>query len=137
MAQPAAAALQLRIETPTALVFDGRVRSLTAEDASGRFGLRPRATPLVAALVPSVLTYRAEDGAERLVAAGSGALRSDGARVVVTLRHAMVCESLEEVQLRLEQAAARTAEGEAAMRQTFRTLYRGLLQALGDEWRTM
>lgn len=114
------------MQTPVGLVVDGRFASVTAEDGTGRFGIRPRAEPLVAALVASILTARTVDDEERLVAVGPGILIKYDARVEVAVRHAVRCDSLESVQQCLEEFSRQRAAGENEMRLTLR----GLMQKL-------
>ncbi|MCA9688543.1 MAG: hypothetical protein R3A51_00700 [Nannocystaceae bacterium] len=120
------ATLQLTVQTPTGLVVDERVTGVTAEDATGRFGVRPRAEPLVAALVAGILTARSIDGGERLVAVGPGILFTYDDRVEVAVRHAVVCDSLEHVQQCLENASQTQTAREKDLRLTFRDLMRKL-----------
>ena len=80
----------LRIRTPGALVVEAEARSLTAEDRSGRFGVRPGIEPLVSVLVPSMLVYLEADGEEVLVAVGEGVLRAEVDHVEVAVRSAVV-----------------------------------------------
>jgi len=109
---------------------------LTAEDRSGRFGVRPGIEPLVSVLVPSVLTYVDPDGSEVLVAVGGGVLHAEPDAVDVAVRSAVVCESLSSVREEVLRAAAARREGATAMHDAFRSLYHNLVKALADEERT-
>jgi F-type H+-transporting ATPase subunit epsilon len=127
--------LALIIRTPAELVVDAEARSLTAEDRSGRFGVRPRVEPLVSVLVPSLLAYVDAEGREVLVAVGEGVLHAEADRVDVAVRSAVVCSSLASVRREVISAAAERREGAAAMHDAFKSLYRNLIEALADEER--
>lgn len=116
------ASLLLTIRAPAGEVLHARVRSMTAEDGSGRFGIRPKAAPMVAAIIPSLLTAREVDGGEVFVAVGTGLLYSDRDHVEVVVRHAIPCENLERVPSTLEEVSGRADAGEAAMRSTLKGL---------------
>lgn len=127
--------LHLVVRTPASVVVDRAVRGVTAEDATGRFGHRPGGERLVAALVPSLLTFRDEHGAEGFVAVGRGAMRADRTAVRVAVRNAVVCPSLEAVRAEVVRASRLRRAGERAMHDTFRALQRLLTQALVEEER--
>lgn len=130
----AAGGMRLVIRTPAGVVADVRVAGLTAEDVSGRFGLRPGAEPLIAALEPALITYRDEEG-EHFVAAGRGFLYADRSRVRVAVRTAVVCPSLERVHEELLHAQRREIHEEAAVHRAFRSLEQMLQASLIDEER--
>lgn len=117
-----APSLLLTITAPSGEVLRTDVRSMTAEDESGRFGIRPKAAPMVAALIPSLLTARDVDGEEVFIAVGPGLLYSDRDHVDIAVRHAIRCESLERVADTLEEVSRRADAGETAMRSTLKGL---------------
>lgn len=129
-----AEAMVLSVRTPWALALREEVVALTAEDESGRFGLRPGAEATVAAIVPGVLYARRADESERWIAVGSGMLRSGRYDVEVCVRQAIVCASLAEVNVVLGDLDARIAEGETQSRESFRFLYRRMLLRLAQSW---
>ena len=114
--------LLVTITSPSGEVLQMRVRTLAAEDGSGRFGVRPKAAPMVAALIPGLLTAREVNGQEVFVAVGPGLLYSDRDHVDIAVRDAIRCESLERVSETLEEVSMRADEGEAAMRTTLEGL---------------
>ncbi len=131
------ATLRLIVRTPARVEVDAAVRSVTAEDGSGRFGVRPRGEPLLAALVPGLLTFRDPEGHETLVAIGSGLLDARPMLVDVAVREAVVCESLEAVRAEVLRASVESRQGENAMRDTFRRLHERLLVAMAREGRNV
>lgn len=120
----------LSVQTPTHRVYQGRVLGLTAEDASGRFGIRPGCEPLLASVVPGLLTVRPLDADELWIAVGSGVLRAERESVEVAVRHAVVCTSVEQVRDELEAAHAQALAGEERMRGALGGLLRELALAM-------
>lgn len=128
------AGLRLVIRTPGGVVVDTRVDAVTAEDITGRFGLRPGVEPLIAALVPAMITYRDEAG-EHFVAAGRGFLYAERQQVRVAVRTAVLCTSLEHVREELLQAQRREVHEELSVHRAFRSLEQMLRASLIDEER--
>lgn len=95
--------LALEILVPDAVVLSTRVTGLQAADATGRFGLRPGHEPFVTVLVPALLVYTDEAGAEHFAAVDGGALVLEGDRVSVVTREAVLADRLEDLP---ERAAA-------------------------------
>lgn len=128
--------LHLVIRTPTEVVVDQRVYSVTAEDTSGRFGLLPGAEPVLSVLVPSVLTYRSARGAkEQFVAVARGFLQLEKGHVHVSVRTALPCDSLETVREVLVRSTRHRRAGESAMHQAFEGLQQRLYLHLIEEER--
>ncbi len=127
--------LQLVIRTPVKEVVSEQVASVTAEDASGRFGLQGGTEPTVAAVVPSILTYRQGD-TTHLVAVGSGVLSADRGQVTVSVRHAMPCESLASVRAQLWELENETRLSMQGDEEAFSHLYEVVLDSLIEEGRS-
>ncbi len=112
--------LHLEILVPDGVVLRTRVQSLSAADASGRFGLLPRHIPFLTLLTPCLLSYRDEAGREGYAAADGGVLLKEEDRAFVVTREAVTAPRLEEVadaaaaMLRERQARERTARAEFA-----------------------
>jgi F-type H+-transporting ATPase subunit epsilon len=66
--------MRLSITTPRGAVAEADVEEVTAPGAEGEFGVLPGHVPLMAALKPGVLTYRAHDRTATL-AVGEGFLQ--------------------------------------------------------------
>ena len=90
--------------------------------------------PLLAALVPSLLTYRSE-GEEFLVAVGRGLLLADRRAVRVTVRQAVLCPSFDAVEAEVERATEAERTSDLATRGAFRSLFNQLQKSLLDEGR--
>lgn len=132
---PPAPTLRLVVRTPSGVVVDRPVVAVNAEDASGRFGLRPGVEPLVSALVPTMLEYRDPSGESHLVAVHQGALVATRDEVRVAVRRAVPCSSLEAVRAEVRAAARGEALRVREVRHTFRGLFRRLYGALIEEER--
>ena len=115
-----ARAIRLTIYDPSGVVVETECESVTAEDATGRFGIRPNTLPTVAALVAGVLVARRHRADELVVAVAEGVLHSRPGQVEVAVRQAVVCESLQRVAQTVDEVSRRTASGEAVMRATLR-----------------
>ena len=104
--------MQLRITTPTRLLVDRAVTAVEAEDASGRFGIRPGHEPLLTALIPSILVFReSEVKDERYVAVRGGVLRVTQEGVQVATRDAYLSEDLTRIKEEVREARQRRMRG--------------------------
>ncbi len=85
--------MRLVIATPLSIVVDeDDVVSVTAEDASGRFGILPRHADLLTVLEISVLTWRAGTGRRHCAVRGGVLTVNAGQEVAVSTREAVVGE---------------------------------------------
>lgn len=90
--------LHLIVTTPGGTLVDaGDVRSVRARDAGGAFGILPGHAPLVAALPPSVLHWRAEGPPWHHAALGGGVLLVGDGEVRVACREGLVGDDLEQL----------------------------------------
>lgn len=88
--------LSLTIATPLALaVADEAVTALTAEDASGRFGLLPGHADLLTVLEISVLSWTGPAGRRHCALRGGVLSVTGGRRVAVSSREAVVDADLD------------------------------------------
>lgn len=125
--------MRLEVITPMAVRMDRRVRRIVAEGPDGRFGMWPGHIDFVSALVPGILVYETEDGAERFVAVNAGTLVKCGDAVRVAVRGAVEGDDLGALRARVEaefrqhdeeerDARAAMARLEASMVRRFRDL---------------
>jgi len=116
-----------------AVCLDRNVRRIVAESPKGHFGMWPGHVDLVSELVPGILLYETEDGAERFVAVNSGTLVKCGDEVRVAVRGAVDGDDLGALRARVEsefrqqdeeerQSRAALARLEASMIRRFRKL---------------
>ena len=74
---------------PTEILIDEEVAKVTAEAENGSFCLLPLHIDFVAALVPGLLSYESNVGAEEFLAVDEGILVKCGADVLVSTRNAV------------------------------------------------
>ncbi len=125
--------MRLEVITPMAVCVDRTVRRIVAEAPGGHFGMWPGHIDVVSELVPGILLYETEDGAERFVAVNSGTLVKCGTEVRVAVRGAVDGDDLGALRARVEsefrqhdeeerQSRAALARLEASMIRRFREL---------------
>ena len=117
-------------------MLDQPVRALTAEDSTGRFGVRPGSDEILAALVPGILCYRASDELETVIAVGPGVLHARRDRVDVLVEEATLCGSLESAETALAAVRNQQRGQRAAMRDLFDRLHQNLVRALAQQERS-
>jgi F-type H+-transporting ATPase subunit epsilon len=81
--------MNLRILLPTRILIDRPVDKVITEAENGSFCLLPRHIDFVAALVPGLLSFMA-DQEEQFVAIDEGVLVKNGANVLVSVRDAVI-----------------------------------------------
>jgi len=88
--------MRLRITTPLAIVIDeDAVRIVTAEDASGAFGVQPCHADFLTSLTISVVSWTDRTGARHYCAVHGGVLTvTGGQEIAVTTREAIPGEDL-------------------------------------------
>ena len=128
--------IRLVVRTPGTNVVDQPVRALTAEDSSGRFGVRPGSDEILAALVPGILCYRVGDEVETVIAVGPGVLHARRDRVDVLVEEATLCGSLDSAETVLAAVRRQERGQRAAMRDLFDRLHQNLVRALAQRERS-
>ena len=88
--------MRLRITTPLAIVVDeDAVQIVTAEDASGGFGIQPHHADFLTSLAVGVVSWKDSAGARHYCAVHGGVLTvTDGQEVDITTREAIPGEDL-------------------------------------------
>jgi F-type H+-transporting ATPase subunit epsilon len=87
--------VKLTIVTPLALVVDGTpVLRLTAEDASGRFGILPGHADFLTTLTLSVVTWATAGGLCHAAVKGGVLTVTDGARIEIATPRAVLGNDL-------------------------------------------
>ncbi len=88
--------MRLRITTPLTIVIDeDNVQIVTAEDASGGFGIQPRHADFLTSLAVAVVSWRSQGGARHYCAVQGGALTvTGGNEVAITTREAIPGDDL-------------------------------------------
>jgi F-type H+-transporting ATPase subunit epsilon len=111
--------IQLIVTTPTRVIVDEPVRSLQAEDPTGRFGVEPGHEHFLTTTVPSILLYRPVGGGEKYVAVDRGTLRVMPKRVQVATRHAVASDNLDELERVVEEEFEKQSETHRRAGQSF------------------
>ncbi len=108
--------MQLKVLLPTRVLVDCEVNKVIAEAEDGSFCLLPRHVDFVTALVPGLLTYVDDGGAEGCLAVDGGILVKSGGMVRVSTRDGVVGEQLEQLRALVEERFARQEELERRAR---------------------
>ena len=124
--------MRLEIITPMAVCLDRPVHRIVAEGPDGRFGLLPRHIDFVSALVPGILLYETEDGAERFVAVNSGTLVKCGEEVRVAVRGAVEGDDLGALRARVAAEFRQHDEDERDARAALARLEAGMVRRFRD-----
>ena len=88
--------MRLRITTPLSVVIDEEsVRIVTAEDASGGFGIQPHHADFLTSLAVGVVSWEGQDSLRRYCAVHGGVLTvTGGQEVAITTREAIPGDDL-------------------------------------------
>jgi F-type H+-transporting ATPase subunit epsilon len=114
---------------------DTEVQTVVAEDHDGWFGIRPGRRDLVAALVPGLLTFVADDTEHFVALAGGLLLLSDG-RCQVTAAEAVLCDDLKRLPAEVDRQVAIGRTRAVKQRAVTDELAREALRRLAQEVRT-
>jgi F-type H+-transporting ATPase subunit epsilon len=90
--------MNLKILLPANVLLDQPVQKVIAEAANGSFCLLPKHRDFVTSLVPGVLIFVDEGGAESFVGVSEGILTKSGSDIRVSARRAVRSEYLGELQ---------------------------------------
>ena len=108
--------MRLQVNAPEEVVLEASASRIVAEAENGSFCLRPRHRDFAASLVPGLLEYADEVGAERFLAVDEGLLVKSGEAVMVSVRRAICGDDLEGLQEIVEKQFAMLDERERAAR---------------------
>lgn len=124
--------MRLRVITPMAVCVDRPVRRIVAEAPDGYFGMLPRHIDFVTELVPGILLYETEEGAERFVAVNAGTLVKCGDDVRVAVRGAIDGDDLTALRARVEADFRVRDEAERDARAALARLEAGMVRRFRD-----
>ncbi len=77
--------MNVSVQLPDRLLFEGKAVALTAVAPNGSFGLLPNHIDFVTALVPSVLLLRGSDGGEQIFGIDEGLLVKKGQNIRIAV----------------------------------------------------
>ena len=129
--------MRLVIATPLAIVVDADVNAVSAEDASGRFGILPGHADFLTVLDISVLSWRGGSGSGHCAVRGGVLSVSGGDEVAVSTREAVVDADLDRLselvlaQVRDEAERERTESTEAT--RLHLAMIRQISRSLGED----
>lgn len=121
-------AMNLKLLLPTEVLIDQPAAKLIAEARNGYFCLLPRHRDFVAALVPGVLAYYDESGAERFAAVDEGVLVKCGRDVMVSAYNGVLGTDLERLQALVDETYLQLDEHERRARTALSRLEAGTLR---------
>jgi len=104
------------------------VLRIIAETSIGSFGILPHRLDCVVALLPSILCYETEAEGEVYIAVDEGVLVKTGSEVLISVRRAMVGESLAQLRTAVEQEFLTLDENEQSIRSVMAKLESGFLR---------
>lgn len=81
--------MRLKVLLPTEIFLDEEVDKVIAEGQNGSFCLLPAHIDFVTALVPGLLSFKANEGEEVFLAVDEGVLVKEGENVSVSTRNAV------------------------------------------------
>ena len=110
--------MRLRITTPLTIVVDeDAVQIVTAEDASGGFGIQPRHADFLTSLAVGVVSWEGRDSLRRYCAVHGGVLTvTGGQEVAITTREAIPGDDLATLDQAILDRFGADAEAERAGR---------------------
>jgi len=106
------------------------VSRIIAESSEGSFGLLPHRLDCVAALVPGILIYETEEDGEVYVAVDEGVLVKTGPDVLISVRHAIRGDDLDQLRDSVEKEFLTLDEREQDLRTVMAKMESGLLHRL-------
>jgi F-type H+-transporting ATPase subunit epsilon len=124
--------MRLELVTPLMRALSLPVRRIVAEAPNGAFGMLPRHADFVSALVPGILVYEPEDGAERYAAVNGGTLVKCADEVLVATRNAILGDDLEHLQARVREEFLQIDETERAARSALARLEAGMIRRFAE-----
>jgi F-type H+-transporting ATPase subunit epsilon len=125
-------AMRLRILLPTQVLLDEKVSKIIAEAHNGSFGILPRHIDFVAALVPGIVAYYPEGGAEAFVGIDEGILVKRGQNVMVSTGRAVAGEELASLRQVVEEKFLELDEHERMARSALARLEAGVVRRFID-----
>jgi F-type H+-transporting ATPase subunit epsilon len=125
--------MQLKILLPSR-IFDeiDEVTRIVAETGRGWFGILPQRLDCVAALAPSILTYATEKAGDVYVAVDEGVLVKTGAKVLVSVRHAIGGVDLGQLRQAVEREFLKLDGQEKNVRTAMAQLESGIIRRFAE-----
>ncbi len=123
--------MKLKILLPAQVFLKtSSVSRIVAETQEGCFGILPRRLDCVAVMCPGILVYENDREGEAYVATDEGILIKTGARVLVSVRNAIVGSDLGQLREAVEQEFLNLNEQERSLRATLNKMESGLIRRM-------
>lgn len=106
------------------------IRRLVAETTSGSFGFLPHRLDCVAALIPGIIAFLAQDGIERYIAVEEGVLIKTGSEVHIVARTGSVGKSVDDLKQLVENEYKKEIEKERSFSSLEERLEKDLMKQL-------
>ncbi len=106
------------------------VSSIVAETSEGSFGLLPQRLDCVAALIPSIFTYKTDSKTIHYIAIDEGILIKAGSEVMVSVRNAFGGSDLGKLHESVEKEFKKLDDSERDVRSTMAKIESGFLYSL-------
>ena len=127
------ARMQLKILLPSRIFAEiDDVTRVVAQSRQGSFGILPHRLDCLAALAPSILSYATETGGEAYVAVDEGVLAKMGAKVLVSVRHAIGGADLGELRQAVEREFLTLDDREKSVRTAMAQLESGIIRRFAE-----
>lgn len=123
--------MTLQVLLPERILLEREVQKVVAEAENGSFGLLPHHIDFVAALVPGILSYTADDG-EAFVAVDEGVLVKCGDEVRVSVRRAVPGPDLDALEATVRERFRVLDEQEQGMRSALMRLEVDVLRRFAE-----
>jgi F-type H+-transporting ATPase subunit epsilon len=125
--------MQLKILLPSRIFGEiDNVTRIVAETRRGSFGILPHRLDCAAALAPSILIYATETGGDVYVAIDEGVLVKTGAKVLISVRHAIGGADLGQLRQAVEREFLTLDDLEKSVRTAMAHLESGFIRRLAE-----
>jgi len=124
--------MNVALQLPTRMLFDGTAARLTAVAPTGAFGIWPNHIDFVTALVPSVLTLCLTDGSEAIFGIDEGLLVKKGHKVAVAVLRGVQGDDLGKLQETVETSFMQMDEEERQARSALSRLEADMVRRFAE-----
>jgi F-type H+-transporting ATPase subunit epsilon len=125
--------MQLKILLPSSIFGEfENVSRIVAETRRGSLGILPHRLDCVAALAPGILSYATETAGEVYVAVDEGVLAKIGAKVLISVRHAIGGAALGQLRQAVEREFLTLDDREKGVRSAMAQLESGIIRRFAE-----
>jgi F-type H+-transporting ATPase subunit epsilon len=125
--------MHLKILLPFGVFADIEdVKRVTVETDQGSFGLLPQRLDCVAAIVPSILLYQRNSKDDAYFAVDAGVLVKTGIEVLVSVRHAIASDSINQLRNAVEKQFIQQSTQEKNVRSVLEKMESNFIRRLVD-----